>query len=126
MTPEQVLDRRREAVLRFDADAFAELFAPDGVIESPFASPGMPARLEGREAIREFGRQLARSPLRIDDLEMVAVHETADPEVVITETITTGTAHERPIAARSVGVFRIRDGQIVLFRDYADPRVLVD
>ncbi|WP_327111686.1 nuclear transport factor 2 family protein [Nocardia sp. NBC_01730] len=36
-----------------DADAFVELFAPDGVFEIPFVVPGIPARLDGRDAIRE-------------------------------------------------------------------------
>jgi ketosteroid isomerase-like protein len=36
--------------------------------------------------------------------------------------VTTG----RSIAATSVQVLRIRDGQIVLFRDFADPRILAE
>jgi len=28
--------------------------------------------------------------------------------------------------ATSIQVFRIREGQVVLFRDFADPRVLAD
>ena len=43
-TPADVLARRRQLILNGDADGFADLFAPDAVIELPFAGlPGMPA-----------------------------------------------------------------------------------
>jgi len=38
----------------------------------------------------------------------------------------TMTTTGRSIAASSIQVLRIRDGHIVLFRDYADPRFLED
>ena len=50
------------------------------------------------------------------------------PEVVIVELRTTGTltATGQPFTATSIQVLRIREGQILLFRDFADPRVLAD
>jgi uncharacterized protein len=126
-TPAQVLERRRELLLNLDTDGFADLFAPEGVIEMPFAVQGMPSRLDGQQAIREFSRRAAASPMRISDLEEV-VHHTADPEVVIVELVAkvavTGT--DRRFATSSVQVFRIRDGKILLFRDYANPSVLTE
>ena len=62
--PADVLARRRHLTLSGDVDGLADLFAPDAVIEAPFAGPpGMPARLEGREAIREYPRQVMALPL---------------------------------------------------------------
>ena len=120
LTPAEVLERRREVLRNQDTDGFAGLFAPDGVIELPFAAPDMPSRLEGQQAIREFSRRMAASPLRIDDLESTAVYQTDDPEVVITEIIAHGTVTStgRTFTGTSIQVFRIRDGKIVLFRDY--------
>jgi uncharacterized protein len=127
-TPAQVLDRRRELLLNHDTEGFADLFAPEAVIEMPFADPGMPSRLEGQQAIREFTRRVATSPMRISDVEEVAVHHTEDPEVVVVELVAEVTvkATGRTIATTSVQVFRIRDGKILLFRDYANPRVLAE
>jgi len=90
-TPTDVLAQRRHVILSGDADDFADLFAPDGVIEAPFA-------------------------------------QTQDPGVVIAEMRTKGTVTTtgQSFAATSIQVLRIRDGQIVLFRDFADPRVLED
>ncbi len=66
-TPADVLARRRHPTPNGDADGLADLFAPDAVIESAFAGPGTPARLEGREAIREYSRRVVASPLRLED-----------------------------------------------------------
>ena len=127
-TPTDVLARRRQLILDGDIDGFADLFAPDGVIEAPFAPPGAPSRLEGREAIREYSRHLMASPLRLVDFEVIELYQTQDPEVVIVELRTKGTITTtgRPFAATSIQVLRIREDEIVLFRDFADPRVLAD
>jgi uncharacterized protein len=127
-TPADVLARRRQLILNGDIDGFADLFALDGVIEAPFAPPGAPSRLEGREAIREYSRHLMASPLRLEDFEVIELYQTQDPEVVIVELRTKGTITTtgRPVTATSIQVLRIREGEIVLFRDFADPRVLAD
>jgi uncharacterized protein len=128
-TPADVLAERRRLILNGDSDGFADLFAPDGVIEGPFTGPpGKPMRLEGREAIREYSRHVLASPLRLEEFEVVELYQTQDPEVVIAEMRTKGsvTTTGRSFAATSVQILRIREGQIVLFRDFADPRVLED
>jgi len=127
-TPADVLARRRRLILNGDADGYADLFAPDGVIESPFAPPGAPYRLEGREAIREYSRHVVASPVRLEDFEVAELYQTQDPEVVIVEmrAKATLTTTGRSFAATSIQILRIREGQIVLFRDFADPRVLED
>jgi uncharacterized protein (TIGR02246 family) len=127
-TPTDVLARRRQLILNGDADGFADLFAPDAVIEVPFAPPGAPARLAGREAIREYSRHVTASLLRIEDFEVVELYQTQDPEVVIVEVSAkaTLTTTGQSVAAASIQVLRIRDGQIVLFRDFANPGILAD
>ena len=128
LTPVQVLERRRDIVLNLDTEGFVGLFAPGGVIEIPFSGPGLPARLDGQQAIRDYSSRMAAAPLRIDDLDTVAVHHTDDPEVLIVELVTkaTVTTTGHAFTARSIQVFRIRDGKILLFRDYADPNALTE
>jgi uncharacterized protein len=128
VTPADVLARRNQLLLNgdVDVDGFADLFAPDGVIEFVFhGPPGTPVRLEGREAIREYSRQFMTLPLRLENLEVAELYQTQDPEVVIAETLTnaTFTTTGRSFTVTSIQIFRIRDGQIVLFRDFADPRI---
>ena len=127
VTPVEVLARRSQLILNGDADGFADLFAPDAVIEVPFAGvPGTPVRLDGREAIREYSRHVMASPLRLEDFEVTELYQTQDPEVVIVELRTKGTVTTtgRSFAVTSIQILRIREGHIVLFRDFADPRFL--
>jgi uncharacterized protein (TIGR02246 family) len=129
VTPADVLARRRQLMLDGDADGLADLFAPDAVIEFSFhGPPGTPVRLAGREVIREYSRQVMASPLRLEDYEVAELYQAQDPEVVIVEmrAKATVTTTGRSITATSIQVLRIRDGHIVLFRDYADPRFLED
>ena len=124
-TPADVLGRRRQLMLNGDADGFADLFAPDAVMEFAFhGPPGTPVRVEGREAIREYARRVMASPLRLEEYEIAELYQARDPEAVGVEmrakaTITTTS---QSFTAMSIQVLRIRDGQIVLFRDFADPR----
>src|SRR5579859_7486151 len=126
-TPADVLARRRQLLLNGDIDGFVDLFAPDGVIEFVFHGPvGMPpVRLEGREVIREYSQRVTASPLRLEELEVAELYQAQDPEVVIAEMRTKGTMTTtgRSFTVTSIQVLRIRDGRIVLFRDFADPRI---
>ncbi len=128
-TPADVLARRRQLMLDGDADGLADLFAPDAVIEFSFhGPPGTPVRLAGREVIREYSRQVMASPLRLEDYEVAELYQAQDPEVVIVEmrAKATVTTTGRSITTTSIQILRIRDGHIVLFRDFADPRFLED
>ena len=128
-TPADVLARRRHLTLSGDADGLADLFAPDAVIEFAFhGPPGTPVRVEGREAIREYSRQVMALPLRLEDYEVAELYQAQDPEVVIAEVRAraTVTTTGRSLTATSVQILRIREGHIVLWRDFADPRVLED
>ena len=128
-TPAAVLDRRRQVILDRDAEGFAALFAPDGVIEMPFeGTPDAPMRLEGQEAIREYARRMMDSPVRIEDFEVSAVHEIQDSEMIVVEMSTKGTIATtgKPFSVTSVQILHLRDGLITLFRGYGDPRVLAE
>jgi hypothetical protein len=128
-TPAEVLAQRRHLILNRDIGGFVDLFAPDAVIEGPFTGPpGTPMRLEGREAIREYSRRVMASPLQLEEFEVVEIYQTQDPEVVIVEMRTKGTMTTtgRSFVATSIQILRIREGRIVLFRDFADSRVLED
>jgi len=123
--PADILARRRELMLSGDADGFADLFAPDAVMEFAFhGPPGTPVRVAGREAIREYSRRVMASSLRLEEYEVAELYQAQDLEVVVVEMRARATiaTTSRSFTAMSIQVLRIRDGQIVLFRDFADPR----
>jgi uncharacterized protein len=65
---------------------------------------------------------------RLEDFEVVELYQTQDPEVVIAEmrTKATLTTTGPSFTATSIQIFHIREGQILLFRDFANPRALED
>jgi uncharacterized protein len=121
-TPREVAELVRKMVAG-EGVVFADLFAADGVLTYPFAIPGQPAELRGREAIREFfsGMESSRQVFVMEGVDAV-IRETDDPEVVITE-IThygTSTVTGQPYRHLALGVIRVRDGEIVRYDDYMD------
>jgi ketosteroid isomerase-like protein len=103
-------------------------FAADGVVEWPFRLKGVPPRVEGPEAIRaaiapvwERARTANR---RIAGHERVVFHETTDPEVVIVEFDVVGETARGPFRQAMVYVLRIRNGRVVLLRDFVDTAAL--
>ncbi|OLT09264.1 hypothetical protein BJF78_31060 [Pseudonocardia sp. CNS-139] len=122
-SPRDVVEQVRRMVAGEDG-RFADLFAPDGVMRYPFAPPGTPSELAGRDAIAAWFDRAAgtRDLLRMDGVDAV-VHETADPEVVVAEIEHHGhsTALDGPYRFRALGVIRVRDGLIVSYDDYMDP-----
>jgi len=122
-SPREVAELVRRMVAG-EGVVFADLFAEDGVLRFPFAPPGMPREIRGREAIRATRTSEAgsRSLLVMDAVELV-VRQTDDPEVVVTEIEHYGPSHALgvPYRFRALAVVRERDGEIVSYDDYMDP-----
>jgi uncharacterized protein len=122
-TPRQVFERLQRSVRDGDRAAVVDLMAPDGTMAYPFAVPGFPAVIQGREEIRSLlGASRAAEALRFEELD-ATVHETADPEVIVAECELRGSvvATGEPFRLPSIGVIRVRDGEIVSYRDYVNP-----
>jgi ketosteroid isomerase-like protein len=122
-SPRDVVEQVRLMVAGEDV-VFADLFAEDGVLEYPFASPGQPREVRGREAIRSYygAAQRSRQVFDMDGVDAL-VRQTDDPEVVVAEiehhgrSRVTGQAYR----FRALGVIRVRNGEIVSYQDYMDP-----
>ncbi|MGW5722775.1 nuclear transport factor 2 family protein [Amycolatopsis sp. NPDC003865] len=116
------VSRALDLLLKHDMTGFAGLWAPDGVLEFPFAGPGYPKRVEGREAITEYLRDY---PNLLDVREVVAktVHETTDPAVVVAEFTLAGVvvATGKPYELSYIAVITVEDGEIRHYRDYWSP-----
>jgi len=126
LTPRQLADQVRKMVAG-EGVVFADLFAADGVLAYPFAPPGQPPELRGRDAIRAYfsGRGRSRELLVMEGVD-AEIWETGDPQVVITQITHHGqsTVTGGPYRFTALGVIRVRDGEIVRYDDYMDPIAL--
>jgi ketosteroid isomerase-like protein len=120
-SPREVAERFIRAAAANAWDEVADLYAPDAVIELPFAPPGIPGLFEGREGHRTRFKAVAPAR-RFTKVDPLVLHETDDPEVVVAEYTLHGTMTRsaRPFAFSYVMVVRVRDGLIVHSRDYGD------
>ncbi|GAB2878657.1 nuclear transport factor 2 family protein [Streptomyces mayteni] len=123
LSPLQVFERFRENVLGGAPGLTEDLCAEDVVVELPFAPQDRRRRVVGREECAAFtaaGRNAL--PVRFDAFHDIAVHQTADPEVIVAEYEVAGsvTTTGRRAAAAFVLVLRVRDGRVVHWREYQD------
>lgn len=128
-TPRETLDVMLPLLRDKELGALADMYAIDGVHELPFAPPGAPTRIEGRERVRQyFTGTLAQVPLMFHAFHAVAVYDTTDPEVIIAEYDAEGEVADtgRRFTTRYLWVLRIVDGRIACWRDYWNPQRLVE
>lgn len=129
MTPQEIFERHVRAGMTRDAEAQAGLYTPDGVFEAPLMpeGTGYPRRLEGRAALRDGFAEMHRraaADQRVVDFarSRYVLHTTADPDVFIVE-LDTAFVDAEPMAL--VQIFRLRDGEIALMRDYFSPEIVL-
>ncbi|MER6947567.1 nuclear transport factor 2 family protein [Nonomuraea sp. NPDC000554] len=118
----QVAAQLIEAGAANDHDTLVGLYAPDVVIEIPFAPPGVPTRATGRDHLRARLEAVAGA-WRFDRADAIDLRETADPDVVVAEYTLHGsvTATGTRFSLTYVVIITVRDGLIVHSRDYGNP-----
>ncbi len=112
--------------LRPDAETFPDMFAVDGVLEYPYAPPGLNTPIAGRDAIIANFQRL-RKLLRIDGVAAVSEIEVSDPDMVVLEFSGRGEGliTKEAYDQRYISVIRMRDGNIVHYKDYWNPIALL-
>jgi ketosteroid isomerase-like protein len=122
MTPNEIFARMATTWLSDDPVLDFDRFTEDAVLEMPFAPPGRPSRIVGRDAIAHHltAARPAVMPVRFEYCTETAVHETADPDTIVVEYELGGTilATGERASAAFVGVLGTRDGRIALWREY--------
>ena len=112
-----------ERIGGLDIEAALELADPDFVLELPYRADGGPNRMTGADAAK-FMRVLPKlfSRMRFSD---VTLHQGVTPGHVIAEYRSDGLTRDgRPYRNTYISVFELRDGRIVLWREYFDPSVI--
>jgi uncharacterized protein len=106
-------------------DAIAAMFTEDGVYDAPLVPDGHPLhrRLVGRDAIRTGISVYHQRPAYPGTMNLErsasVLHDTADPDVFMAEIdVAFDEADGRRTTMSLVQIFRLRDGQIAMLRDY--------
>ncbi|MFZ0380743.1 MAG: nuclear transport factor 2 family protein [Solirubrobacteraceae bacterium] len=116
-----VAGRLGQDELERQLDELAALYAETTDVRHPFAPDGEKP-LRTREQLR---RHFAAAPTRLTGIERFeptafVIHQTVDPELVVVEFRYTGTVSGKPFDIPNIFVVRVRHGEIVESRDYAD------
>ena len=111
-----------------NADAVAEMFTEDGVLESPLVpvDGAYPRRMAGRAEIRAglvafYARTAGVERPVLPEASRYTLHTTADPHVFIAEIDAPSAGPAGTTTMSLVQIFRLRDGKIALLRDYFAP-----
>ncbi len=102
------------------------MFAEDGILEYPFAPPGLNTPIVGRGAIVAIFERL-RKVLRIDSVADVTEIAVGDPNMAVLEFSGRGEGvlTREAYNQRYISVINMRDGNIVLYKDYWNPIALL-
>ena len=120
--PHEVLERWRQAAVDQSIDGMTRIYAADAVHEFPFAYPGVPSRLEGRnEIVNWIAAGWQAAPLKYERYRTLAVHDTGDPGTIVVEQEALGTSTVTgEFALPNIVVLTARDGRIAHLRDYVN------
>ncbi|MEU7425282.1 nuclear transport factor 2 family protein [Streptomyces sp. NPDC040750] len=129
-TPSSPADLFRHGLrLLLDQDiaAWVALWSDDGVMEFPFAPPGMPTRLEGREAVAAYMRHYP-DHIELRDFPELRIHETTDARTIVVEMRGIGRLVKTggPFDMTYIAVVTVRDGRFTSYRDYWNPLAVLE
>lgn len=115
---------RRALGDRIDTDtgSFTDMMAEHAVMEFPYAFPGLPVRLDGRDAVACHLEAMG-DLIAFDRMGEPTVHPSTDPGVVIIEFegFGHGVKTGEPYNQSYISVIRTENGRIVHYRDYWNP-----
>jgi uncharacterized protein len=126
LTHKEIFERYVHAgAITRNPDAIAAMFTQDGVLDAPLVPDGHPLhrRLVGRDAIRTGTSVYHQQPTYEGNVNLersvYVLHDTQDPDVFIAEIdVAFDGADGRQTTKSLVLIFRLRDGQIAMLRDY--------
>ncbi|MDB5860251.1 MAG: hypothetical protein JWQ76_3940 [Ramlibacter sp.] len=118
----QLVEKYFDLLMKKDLVGWAELLDDEVRQENPFAPAGIPEVYPNKEYILNFyGKTFKTRKDHVFTLD--AIHETLDPSVVIVEARARSIIGEvnRVYEQRYVFVFKIRNGKVLVNREYFNP-----
>lgn len=110
-----------------NADAIAQLWTQEAIYELPYALPGNPSQLQGKEAAQQNIIRIIAMFERIE-FEQVRFYPTQDPNIVLVETqgnfVVAGSG--KAYRNKYIAVIQTQNDQIVLLREYFNPLIIAE
>ncbi|MFE2164663.1 nuclear transport factor 2 family protein [Streptomyces sp. NPDC059447] len=122
MDPAELYRHGLTLLVAKDIPGWVDLWDENGVLEFPFAPPGRPERLVGRQAVWEYMRHYPEH-IDIHDFPEVTIHRTTEPETIVVEMRAVGRLVETdsPYEMTYIAVVTVKGGLITTYRDYWNP-----
>lgn len=114
------LARASDSLAAGDVDGWMEIYAPDAIHEFPFAPEGAIRRLEGRDAIAAYMRQLP-ARIRFGSFSEVRVREAGNEVIVEATGHHRRVADDTPMDLSYVWFITRDDDRVSHIRDYMNP-----
>lgn len=121
-TAERMLFGALDALKNGDVQPWSEMFLDDGAMEFPYALPGAPSRLDGKDAIAEYIRPYP-DRIAIQRIVRRAVYHSGNVMVVEFANDSTALSTGIQVTMSYVSVITLSGGKIKLYRDYWNPLV---
>ncbi|MDJ0634170.1 MAG: nuclear transport factor 2 family protein [Xenococcaceae cyanobacterium MO_188.B29] len=110
-----------------NADAIAQLWTQEAIYELPYALPGNPSQLQGKEAAQQNIIRIIAMFERIE-FEQVRFYPTQDPNIVLVETqgnfVVAGSG--KAYRNKYIAVIQTQNDRIVLLREYFNPLIIAE
>ncbi|MEU4526384.1 nuclear transport factor 2 family protein [Amycolatopsis sp. NPDC024027] len=119
--PGKVLEKLRTCAIAQDVEGTAKLYADDVVHDFPFAMPGVPPHLVGRDAVMEFTTSNWNGPIKYERYVTIAAYLTDDPNTIIVHQDVYGSSSTTgELCLPGLIVFTTENGQIKRFTEFVD------
>jgi uncharacterized protein len=116
-----------QLLLDSNIPAWVDLWAEDGLMEFPFAPPGWPPRLDGKDAIAAYMRDYP-DHIELQEIPDLLIHQTAAADTIVVEMRAVGRLVEtgKPFDMTYIAVVTVQDGRFTSYRDYWNPLTILE
>jgi len=116
-----------DLLVQGEIEPWIGLMDQDIVFEFPYAPPGLPPQITGKQAMRAHISTLLTQITLFEFLNVV-MHPTLSPDTLIVEFACRGQAIAtgKPYNQRYISVVQMKNGKIARYRDYWNPLIVLD
>ena len=104
---------------------WADMFSPSGKMIFPYAPPGYPSILEGKDAIADYIRSYPDN-ITLHTVSVDNVFRAGETRVIEFHVSATAVTTARDFVMKYVSIIEVVNGQIETYRDYWNPLVALE